>query len=297
MTKSPGKFEGGMLGEGQGAKRFRTNTEESLERLDQEIKETPTPLSEEEARKILGKRLFFGSEEIVKVFRTALEYVPPIPFSGSELEKAKKNGEVLILQVDTLSGKPITLEFLRKRFGRVFEDQDWYTDKEFFKTQKPRLGWKLIAEQALPKSAFQDYAKQTNVLTERLLEHFSPGVPPPAYEAAIEEWRQKYPDIEKSIATGSNLNELTDSIANLGITKLTRETAVEVVYRFIARRMLSRNSSSVLPIWTGTLTRNVNNNGGDSFVKVTYTKFKLISISGTHPAFSADTGVCFSRMG
>ena len=53
------------------------------------------------AKEMLGKD-YMGPEKIEKTFgiKVALEDIPDMPYSPDDLEKAKENGEMLVLGVD-----------------------------------------------------------------------------------------------------------------------------------------------------------------------------------------------------
>ena len=110
-----------------------------------------------DAERILGKESVLGPKDIEQVFGKKIE-APRIQFPTAELEKAKELGQQLIFQTDRMDVKnpdtgkiertvPITLENLKKYFPKAHDDmptwysQDWYTNEDFFKKEKPRTGW------------------------------------------------------------------------------------------------------------------------------------------------------------
>ncbi|MDO8598638.1 MAG: hypothetical protein Q7S02_00855, partial [bacterium] len=118
----------------------------------------------EVARELLGERMVFGPEAVRAMFgiELRLENIPPIPYSREELERAKENGEVLVLRIDhDGEGRPLTLDrmegILRERGGQVFARPDDVEDArqfdmEFFTKDIPRVGWVLVRVAEIPET-------------------------------------------------------------------------------------------------------------------------------------------------
>ena len=107
------------------------------------------------AKEILGKD-FMGPEKIEKVFgiKIAIEDTPPMPYSPDDLEKAKENGEMLVLGVDKdSSGKLLTIAhmlemipelkdpttgekikvlYAQEKAGSKLADDCWYRNEPFY---------------------------------------------------------------------------------------------------------------------------------------------------------------------
>ncbi len=206
-----------------------------------------------DAERILGKESVLGQKEVEQVFGVKLDRLPAIPFSQLELQRAKELGQQLILQVDTMTQKegrlmskekiaPLTLENLKQKFtkahddGKVFYDQDWYNNEDFFKKEKPRVGWRLTSKDLLPGSTSKSYLEQTDVLVEHLEKQIFKGVElPKPYKDAIAEFKRKRAEIEPLAKSGtdSEWKRGSQMLADLAITKLVRELPVEAMYRLI----------------------------------------------------------------
>lgn len=222
--------------------------------------ESPEGATLADAERILGKESVLGPKAVEQVFGK-LERTPPIPFSKEELERAKELGQQLIFYTDSLlptaSGEkaaPLTLENLRTRFtkshddGKVFyshgSDDFWYKNEDFFKKEKPRTGWRLTSKDLIPDSTSKNYVEQTDVLIEYLQKQVFKGAKlPKSYEDAIVEWKRERAKIEP-LATSSTDTEWkrgSQMLADLAITKLTRELPVEVLYRFILNDQINKD--------------------------------------------------------
>lgn len=222
--------------------------------------ESPEGATLADAERILGKESVLGPKAVERVFGKP-ERIPPIPFSKEELERAKELGQQLIFYTDTLSSTapgektaPLTLENLRTRFtkshddGKVFyshgSDDFWYKNEDFFKKEKPRSGWRLTSKDLIPDSTSKNYVEQTDVLIEYLQKQVFKGAKlPKPYEDAIAEWKRERAKIEP-LATSSTDTEWrqgSQMLADLAITKLTRELPIEVMYRFILNDQINKD--------------------------------------------------------
>ncbi|OHB02342.1 MAG: hypothetical protein A3A90_00915 [Candidatus Zambryskibacteria bacterium RIFCSPLOWO2_01_FULL_35_19] len=143
------------------------------------------------AKEMLGKD-YMGPEKIEKTFgiKVALEDIPDMPYSPDDLEKAKENGEMLVLGVDKDSeGKfltishmlemipelidPATGEKIKVLYGQdksgaaKLESSCWYKDEPFYTginkdgtpipNTHPRLKWRLTTKAPLPESVTTSY--------------------------------------------------------------------------------------------------------------------------------------------
>lgn len=209
-------------------------------------------LSLADAERILGKESVLGAKDVEQVFGVKLDRIPAIPFSQQELQRAKELGQQLILQVDSMIHKgglmsreksaPLTLENLKQKFtkahddGKVFYEQDWYKNEDFFKKEKPRTGWRLTSKDLVPGSTSKSYLEQTDVLVDHLEKQVFKGVElPKPYKDAITEFKRKRAEIEPLAKSGTDAEWKKGSqmLADLAITKLARELPVEVMYRLI----------------------------------------------------------------
>ena len=225
-------------------------------------------LSPAESERLLGKD-FLGSKKIENVFGRKLER--HIPFSKEELQRAKELDQQLILQNDVMDVKnpdtgkmernvPVTLENLKKYFPKAHDDtsiwysQDWYDNEDFFKKEKPRTGWRLTSKDLIPSSTSKSYLEQADILIDHIQNQVFKGAKlPKQYEDAIAEFKHKRAEIEP-LAKSSKDGEWkrgSQMLADLKITKLTRELPVEVMYRLILNDQ--ENKDKLLPstyTWT-----------------------------------------------
>ncbi len=94
-------------------------------------------MEREQIRQLFGVN-FIGKEEL-KPFFEALGcgnieiQEKPIEYSDSDLKRAAEEGYILIYGVDQIDGQPITLRFLRNKFGvnpdvsdPFLYNPDWY---------------------------------------------------------------------------------------------------------------------------------------------------------------------------
>ena len=222
--------------------------------------ESPEGATLADAERILGKESILGPKDIEQVFGIKMDRAPAIPFSQQELQRAKELGQQLILQVDSMTHKgglmsreksaPLTLENLKQKFtkahddGKVFYEQDWYKNEDFFKKEKPRTGWRLTSKDLVPDSTSKNYLEQTDVLIDHLKKQVFKGTKlPKQYEDAIAQWKRERAKIEP-LATSSTDTEWkrgSQMLADLEITKLTRELPVEVMYRFVLNDQARKN--------------------------------------------------------
>lgn len=127
----------------------------------------------ETAKTLFGEN-FIGKDELKPFFKVlGLEDVEiqekPIEYSDSDLQKASKEGYILIYGVDHIKGELINLRFLRDKFGvdpdvsePCFYNQDWYLKESFMDDTFLNAQWFLIK-----KEVFDD---SRSVLPENLLE-------------------------------------------------------------------------------------------------------------------------------
>ena len=213
-------------------------------------------VSFEDAERLFGSD-FLGAKKLEQVFGKKLD-LAPIPFKKEELERAKELGQQLIYQTDAMDAKnpdtgkmernvPLTLENLRTYFpkthdsGKFLASQGssdfWYKNEDFFKNEKPRVGWRLTSKDLVPGTTSKNYVDQTDRLIEHLKNDIFKDVKlPKECEDAIAEWTKKRPEIEPLAKSGDGAEwtRASQMLIDLKITKLLRETPVEVAYRLIA---------------------------------------------------------------
>ena len=198
----------------------------------------------EEAEQILGTDNVLGYKEVKEVF--GIDRNDPIPFTRAELERAKFLGQQLVLYSDMVRtpnhlgsewDHPTTLDNLKKTFTKshdghkLFHEQDWYHAEDFFKKERVRPGWRLAAPDILPNTLSKDYVEQTEVLVDYLQKEIFKGTVPPPFDAAMGEFDRLKPSLVELVE--SNWLEASRRLSELAITKLTRESPVEVMYRLI----------------------------------------------------------------
>ena len=265
-------------------------------------------LSFEEVEHLLGKD-FFGPKATEKIFGVKPETVPDIPFSKEELERAKELGQQLIFYTDFMAGKagssgPVTLENMRTIFTKSHDgekvfashgsDDFWYKNEDFFKKEKPRTGWRLTSKDLIPDSTSKNYIEQTDVLIGHLQNTVFKGMElPKQYADAIAQWKKKRAEIEPlaKSSEGSEWKRGSQMLADLAITKLTRELPVEVMYRLVLNDQ--QNKDKPLP---STYTWTASRGSGGDLVDVGCFDAGGTYVDGAGPRLSNDSlGVSFSR--
>ena len=227
-------------------KRFSPLTPSELAALALEKRKAPKEAKEEgkisyqEARDILGSDCL-GPEAVEKLLGQRPEYIPPIPFSREDLERAKEVGQFLILRVDKApDGTPLTLQAMHQLWSAKFEaagkgkilyeiKDQWKLDSDFFTQETPHVSWALVSKELVPNSTSKNYIVQTEVLIDYLTTKVFEGQQaPPEYQVAIAEFEAKKPNITQLMA--SNWQEAARMLEALQITRLTRQTPTEARY-------------------------------------------------------------------
>lgn len=192
----------------------------------------------------LFKENFLGPEALEKTFGFRLEAqdIPAIPFSKQELEEAAKRGEMLVLQQGALpDGTPLTGKLIHERFGtqqdgsKFLYDTNWYQNEDFFTQEVPRNGWVLVSKEAVAGTKNQNYLDQTETLVRHIEKDIFPTMSPTrreVYKRAIATYRNQKPTIEALWQDyEKNWKDIARILSELDITKLSRESAVEIWYR------------------------------------------------------------------
>jgi len=208
--------------------------------------ETLKPASAEtldirEAKEIFGQD-FLGVEAVSKTFNFDLkaEHIPAIPFSRTELLKAKELGQMLILRVNKFAdGRALTMVNMHKAMANKkpkpaepalsSPEGSWYKDEVFYTAEAPVLGWALVSKEVVPNSESKNYLQQTERLVEYLKNDVFKGQPlPKEYADAIAEFEKKKAGIATIIT--SDWKKAAEELANLKLTELTRQSPVEALY-------------------------------------------------------------------
>jgi len=226
---------------------------ELLERKNQKIEarqENYKSTSSEKAAEIMGVD-FFGFNAIEKTFGIQLEQrnIPVIPFSEEELKRAKELGQFLILRVDkTADGQPLTMEKMNQMLASEFKTANkgkilyktddsgninndaWYKNEDFFLKETPKLSWALVTKEVIPSSLEKNYLEQTIEIVNYLQKKvFKDQEMPEEYKEAINQFEKTEDEIVEFIVK-SNWQKAAELLEGLAITKLTRQTPVEVLY-------------------------------------------------------------------
>jgi len=133
----------------------------------------------ETAREILGRDAL-GLEEITAAFGAvegiARAEAATVPFAAPELERARTNGEMLILRPPACDAEPLTLLWLIRRYGEAFNPaflrkvgyqlkDEWGIELEpLAGRETPRAGWALVRKAVLEPTLSLDYVEQETVL-------------------------------------------------------------------------------------------------------------------------------------
>ncbi len=157
-----------------------------------------------------------------------------------------------------------------------------------------RIGWRLTSKDILPNSTSKDYVEQTDLLVDYLQNQVFKGTKlPTTYEDAIAEWKHERAKIEP-LAVSENKEEWklgSLMLANLDITKLTRELQVEVDYRLILNDQ-ARQDKPLPSKWTWTASRD----SGGGLVNVGDFDAGGAHVNDVRPGRrSGNLGVSFSR--
>ena len=228
------------------ATREAPQTQEVVEGEATPPERTPRTLSEEvvslmDVERIMGAENIFGREQLRAAGFGELSAadVPPVPFTRSELERAKELNQLLVLRIDSLEpGKLLTAQKVKEMFqekleregkGKLFYDQDWYVGERCFTTESPRRGWALIDPELIPDSTSKNYLEQTDTIALRLeTEVFKDMEIPEEYSEAISEFVTMRRDIEGIMS--SDWQRASQLLADLKLTRLTRPSMVEQLY-------------------------------------------------------------------
>lgn len=270
---------------------------------------TATPEAEsgqtslEDAERIMGAN-FLGPEIIKQTFGIEVKETPPIQFSSEELERAQELGEQLILFVDQAAdGQDLSMAKMNEvRNGKAADGKqllykwesgskkEWYEKETLFSELTPTAGWRLVSPEVIPNSTDKDYVDQTQAVADYLTNEVYKGVPlPEKYQDALKSFQEQKEEIKELL--GSNWNKAGERLEGLSLTKLTRETPPEALYRLILAEKKS-GKKSLATKWTWTKTRSLD--GG--FVRVGPFGVGGVRVDGDEPGYSrGPLGACLSR--
>ncbi|MDO8507932.1 MAG: hypothetical protein Q7S53_05220 [bacterium] len=255
-------------------------------------------LPSERAKEIMGKD-FFGPDEIKKALGIEIDEVPVIPFTRSELERAKELGQTLILRTGKASdGGPLTMEKIGellsgkdKDGGKLLYGDDWYENEKFYIEETAKLGWALVSKETIPGSNGEKYLEQTEIIVDYLKDQvFLNRSVPVEYQAAIDEFESQKSSIA-SLAEG-DWQAAAKKLEDLSISQLTRQTPVEVLYDVIA---VYQNIDERLLLDKYTWTSRRDSSGG--IVTVGTFNAEGLYIGSDRPGYQygSTLGVSFSR--
>lgn len=267
--------------------------------------EKPGQVSPEDAERVMAAD-FFGSEAIKQTFNIEVKEIPPIQFSLAELERAKALGQQLILFThEAADGEPLGIAKMNELvLGKTADGQKllyggdgkggikadtWYKNEKFLQAA-PRAGWRLVSKEIVPDSQNKNYLEQTEHLIEYTQKEIFVGAPvPEKYKQALTEFHDKKEEIKELLNT--DWEKAGEMLENLEITKLTRETAPEALYRLILNERVNKERSLAAK-YTWTKTRSLDG----PFVRVGYFDVGGVDVSGDRPGYSyAYLGACLSR--
>lgn len=133
------------------------------------------------ARAILDEDVI-GAEEVTHVFGRADALTPAlaaaVPFSAQRLERARADGEILVLRCPEAGGHPLTLHHLIHRFPHAFDPKylqkmgyqlksEWGVEIEPLAARETcALGWALVRKEPLLQTCNLSYEEQDEVLRE-----------------------------------------------------------------------------------------------------------------------------------
>ena len=222
--------------------------------------------SYEQAQEIMSDS-FYGVEEIKSTFRFEFpqEKVPAIPYSPEILEKAKGNGEMLVLRVESDGeGSPMTMERMNGLMQAILEEDSeeeqekllydigWYQTEDFFKNASLRTEWKLVGKNFVPDSTSKNYIEQTKVLRDYLM-----GLDSVSKEEQEECTDELLEGLRKMLDEDydKNWKEVARKLSELLINKNHRRIPAEILYDWVLQ-FRNRKERGILEAnydWSNTL--------------------------------------------
>ncbi len=254
----------------------------------------------ETAKEILGEKNVLGPEEIEKAFGIKIKDVPSIILSSKELENAKKLNQMLVLRVDkTMTGQPMSIENMVNMMTEKWKGKFIYSSldkwkenygKDLIEQETPRSGWVLVNKEVLEGSINKNYLEQTEIIVESIKNQVFEGIIVPAeYTEAIQEFEDKKEDLKKLIE--KDWKQAAQELSELKITKMTRQTASEVLYDLAL--YYDTNEERLLGNrYTWTMSRD---SGGYLMILGYFNDDGLYSMRGEPSNRNGNLGVSFSR--
>lgn len=201
-------------------------------------------ISYEQAQEIMGDS-FYGTEEIKNTFRFEFpqEKVPAIPYSPEVLEKAKENGEMLVLRVESDGeGSPMTMERMNEIMQTILAegdeeeqekllyDTDWYQEEDFFKNVSLKTEWRIVGKNFVPDSTSKNYIEQTKILRDYLM-----GLDSVSKEEQEECTDEFLEGLQKMLDEDwdKNWKEVAKKLSELLINKNHRRIPAEILYDWV----------------------------------------------------------------
>jgi hypothetical protein len=129
----------------------------------------------QKAREILGVDVI-GPEEVQRVFGSPSPAASTVPFSVAQLEKAKAEGELLVLRLSRAGGEALTLLQLIGRFPGAFDDKflqkvgyqlksEWGIELEPLAAEETCSDrWALVRKEPLLQTCNLSYEEQDEVI-------------------------------------------------------------------------------------------------------------------------------------
>lgn len=222
--------------------------------------------SYEQAQEIMGDS-FYGVEEINNTFKFEFpqEKVPAISYSPEVLEKAKKNGEMLVLRVESDGeGSPMTMERMNEIMQTILAegdeeeqekllyDTDWYQEEDFFKNASLKTEWRIVGKNFVPDSTSKNYIEQTKVLRDYLM-----GLDSVSKEEQEECTDELLVGLQKMLDEDydKNWKEVASKLSELLINKNHRRIPAEILYDWVLQ-FRNRKERGILEAnydWSNTL--------------------------------------------
>ena len=313
LKKLQSEFEaayakGVKTGDAARAEELKTQIETGAVSLRESLDSRPN------AERILGDN-FISSEKVggitdddgVRVF--AIPNRAPLKISAQELENEKVLGHERYWVPDAFTedivrkhGFPdgrITMQRLATVFTNKAHDGkpllfsiDWYKNEAFFTTEALSAGYRSTSKEVVPGSLSKNYLQQTDLLVTYLRTNVFKNVPlPDEYAKAIAEYESRRDEIQ-ALMTPEKWKDASEILSGLTITKLTRESPAEALYRLV---LMSRvKQQKLLPSsysWTS------GRASGGSLVYVGRFDGHGAYVGRRAPALSdGGLGACFSRM-
>lgn len=235
---------------------------------------------------------FLGPEAISVAYGVSIDSitVPPIPYTIGELKFFRRLGYILVFQIDSIDGKPLTMQ----RQIETYQKCSAYTEKlsftidsqkeNFFVSEVPQAGWRLVSGTVIPGSTGQDYMLQTALLQTYPEDYRIPGytannttVFADAMQKA-DSCLKRNKKIRKSTGNQydtTGLQQAAKLLATMQTNISYRETAVEVCYRIILFHAMHQESLFLDEyVWTNSLSSDNKFVGVGSFFVATSQKYR-----------------------